>query len=89
MYTPNIITAPITEAISLSELKYQIGIDSSDSTHDSILPVYQKAARLWFEGHAARTVHETELEFVLGAFPGEDRIVLPRATGEQALASAV
>ncbi len=80
MYTPNIITEPITEAVSLTELKHQLGIDTSDTTFDSLLPIYQVAARLHFEGQAARTVHEAELEFVRDAFPGSDRIELPRAT---------
>ena len=80
MYTPNIITEPITEAVSLSELKYQLGIDISDDTWDEQLPIYQVAAREYYEGQTARTIHETELEFILDVFPGSNRIVLPRAT---------
>lgn len=80
MYTPNIITAPITEAVSLTELKHQLEIDTSDTTHDTELALYQKAARAYYEGRTVRTIHETELEFVLDSFPGADRVVLPRAT---------
>jgi len=78
--TPNLITAPTTEAISVAELKRQLGIASDDSLWDNQLEICRVAARQYYERRTGRTVHETEWEIVLDEFPDEDEVELPRAT---------
>jgi uncharacterized phiE125 gp8 family phage protein len=77
---PNLITAPTTETISEEELKFQLSMTDSDDVTDTNLSIYRKAAREYHESRTGRTIHETEWELVLNAFPGGDRIELPRAT---------
>jgi uncharacterized phiE125 gp8 family phage protein len=78
MITPNLITAPTTEPITLAEAKQQCRI--STSSEDSLIEGYIAAARVYFEGRCARTVHDTTWEYHLDAAPTGTRIILPRAT---------
>jgi len=77
LISPNIITEPTTEAVSLTELKEQARIDSSDE--NTVLAIYQTAARVYYERRTGRTLHETELELVLDRFLAVS-VELPRAT---------
>lgn len=77
MITPKIITAPTTEAISETELLQQLSIDDATGVN---LTIYRQAAREYYESCTGRTMHETEWEWVMDAFPGGNTIVLPRAT---------
>ena len=88
MITPSIITAPIQEAISLAELKAQLRLDASGTSEDGALGIFRTAARQWFEWRTGRAVHQTTLEYVLDAWPGDDYIILPRATPLIAISSA-
>lgn len=84
-YEPTLITAPVTEAVSVAELKAHLGLDSpSDATSlaelNAELSVLIGAAREYYEWRTERTLHETEWEIRLSAFPSCGYIELPRAT---------
>lgn len=78
MIRPNVITAPITEAVSLDEVRDQVR--TTLTVEDAQLNIFRRAAREYYEGRTGRTVHETEWELVLDRFPVGDSVELPRAT---------
>jgi uncharacterized phiE125 gp8 family phage protein len=78
MITPKVVTAPITEPVSVTEAKLQANVDNSEE--DSLFDIYIAGARDYFEWRTARTIHETEYDLVLDCWPSCGYIELPRAT---------
>lgn len=78
MTTPKLITAPSVEPVSVTEAKSAHNISISDD--DTLIGIFIKAAREYFEWRTGRTVHETVWEYVLENWPAKDYIALPRAT---------
>jgi uncharacterized phiE125 gp8 family phage protein len=87
MSDPIVVTDPITEAVSLAEVKLQCRID--DSTSDSLLEIFRVAARKHVEWRTGRTLHQTTLKTILYQWPIGNAITLPRATPLITIDSAV
>lgn len=87
MNTLRRITEPTTEPLTLAEVKLHLRIDGSDE--DTLLNSLIATARRWWEDVTGRTLFTTEYEYSLTAWPGTDRILLPRATPLQTLTSLV
>lgn len=79
MYAPDVITAPLKEPVTHALAKLQCRAGASVS-EDELIDLYISAARRYFEGRTGSTIHQTSYRYVLDAFPGDGRIVLPRAT---------
>jgi uncharacterized phiE125 gp8 family phage protein len=78
MITPNVITGPIAEPVTVAEAEAQLRIPAGTDTAN--LTRYIKAARSYWEARTGRTAHEQTLEMVLSEWPACGGIVLPRAT---------
>jgi uncharacterized phiE125 gp8 family phage protein len=78
LYTPTVITPPITEPLSVAEAKAQARI--STSLDDALISMYIGAAREYLEWRTGMTVHQQTLETVWDYWPVCQRIQLPRAT---------
>ena len=74
--TPEIITAPTVEPITLAEAKAQCRVDHNDE--DALISIYISAAREQCEHLINRSIPLQTLEIYLDAFPSGD-ILLPRS----------
>lgn len=76
---PLIITEPTIEPVSTSDFKDHKRIDIGDEDA-TVIPDLLKAARLLFERHTGRTLHQTTYDAFLDDWPsGSCPILLPRA----------
>lgn len=81
MISPNLITAPQLEPVSIDEIKTQLRLSSDHpATEDLQIGIYRSAARKYYEWRTGRTIQETEWELILPRFPSNDFVELPRAT---------
>ena len=76
--TPNVISGPVKEPVSVSETALQSKVDYSED--DALFAIWIAAARDYVEAHAGITIHEKTLEITLDEWPECDYITLPRAT---------
>lgn len=77
----NLITEPAAEPISLSEARLQCRIEADDTTEDTLLAVYIKAAREAAEHELGRALISQTWEQTLDAFPiGEIQLGKPRVS---------
>lgn len=76
----NIITPPASEPISLDEARTQCRIAADDTSEDTLLALYVKAAREAAEHELGRALVSQTWEQTLDAFPaGEIQLGKPRA----------
>lgn len=74
----NVVTARPVDAVSLSEAKEQLRIESTVFDHDAALRRYIKAAHDYAEGITGRTLVQTTYDYWIDKWPAGDAIELPR-----------
>lgn len=71
-----LVTAPASEPITLVEAKAHLRVDFADD--DTLIGAFLTAARQTAEAYTWRAFYTTTFDLFLDAFPGCDRITLPR-----------
>lgn len=64
-----VITEPAIEPVTLDKAKMQLDIESDETSEDSLITGYIKAARQYCERFLNRKLITTTIEFVDGCFP--------------------
>lgn len=80
MISPQVVTEPTVEPITVAEVKTHLRI--THSTEDTLLGTFITSARSQFESLTGRTIHQTTLRIAFDRFPGgsDYYIELPRAS---------
>lgn len=75
-YQVNLVLAPVTEPVSLADVKAYLRVDSS--AEDALLTFLITSARSWMERATGRAMNTQTWRMTLDAWPAETAIKLPR-----------
>jgi len=72
-----VVTPPTAEPVTLSEVRDQLGIQTTDTERDAVITRRITEARVWAEGYLRRSLMPQTLELRLDGFCAEIELSLP------------